>query len=84
MSEIGALSISLQQLSNDSSTWKTIKTFNHTDYSNMIANDKCIYASNVNYSGIDGYSYRAYVTIWVGKDGNGDSREVLTNTIIAK
>lgn len=50
----------------------------------MIANDKSIYASNVDYSGIDGYSYRAYVTIWAGKDGNGDSREVLTNTIIAK
>ena len=84
MKEIGALSIRLQQRSNNSSTWRTIKTYSYTEYSNMLANDKRFYVSNVDYSGISGYSYRAYVTIWAGKDGNGDSRELLTDTIVAK
>ena len=84
MDEIGALSIRLQQRSDSSSTWKTIKTYSHTNYSNMLVTDKDFYVSCVDYSGIDGYSYRAYVTVWAGKDGNGDSREILTETIVAK
>ncbi len=84
MDEIGALSIRLQQKSSESATWQTIKTYSYTNYSNMLASNKTFYASNVNYSGTKGYSYRAYVTIWAGKDGNGDSREILTNTVVAK
>ena len=84
MDEIGALSIHLQQRSNSSSTWKTIKTYSHTNFSNMLVNNKDFYVSSVNYSGINGYSYRAYVTIWAGKGGKGDSRELLTDTVVAK
>lgn len=84
MDEIGALSIRLQQKSDGSSTWKTIKTFSYTNYSNMLANNKMFYLSSVDYSGIEGYSYRAYVTVWAGKDGDGDSREILTDTIVAE
>lgn len=84
MDEIGALSIRLQQRADSSSTWKTIKTYSHVNYSNMLANDKTFYGSGVDYSGIEGYSYRAYVTVWAGKDGNGDSREILTDTVVAK
>ncbi len=83
MDEIGALSIRLQQRSDESSTWKTIKTYSHADYSNMLANDKDFYVSSVDYSGTEGYSYRAYVTVWAGKNGNGDSREILTDTVVA-
>lgn len=83
MDEIGALSIRLQQRSDESSTWKTIKTYSYTDYSNMLANDKDFYVSSVDYSGTEGYSYRAYVTVWAGKDGDGDSREILTDTVSA-
>ena len=84
MDEIGALSVRLQQKSTSSSTWKTIKTYSYTNYSNMLVNDKDFYVSSVDYSGIYEYSYRAYVTVWGGKGGNGDSREILTETIIAK
>ncbi|MGD9568684.1 MAG: hypothetical protein AB7V48_10210 [Sedimentibacter sp.] len=84
MDEIGALSIRLQQKSTSSSTWKTIKTYSYTNYSNMLVNDKDFYVSSVDYSGIDGYSYRAYVTVWAGNDGNGDSREILTETVVAE
>lgn len=84
MDEIGALSIRLQQQASGSSTWKTIKTYSYKDYSNMLANNDDFYGSNVDYSGIDRYSYRAYVTIWAGKNGTGDSREVLTETVVAQ
>jgi hypothetical protein len=84
MDEVGALSIRLQQKSDASSTWKTVKTFSHTNYSNMLVNDKTFYASSVDYSGTKGSSYRAYVTVWAGKNGDGDSREILTNIVVAK
>ena len=84
MDEIGGLSIRLQQRANSSSTWKTIKTYSHVNYSSMLANDKAFYTSSVDYSGIYGYSYRAYVTIWAGKDGDGDSMEVLKDAITVR
>lgn len=83
MDEIGALSIRLQQKPSGSSTWTTVQTYSYTNYPNMLAYNTYYYGSSVNYSGLSGYSYRAYVTVWAGKNGNGDSREILTSTVIA-
>lgn len=83
MDEIGVLSIRLQEKSSSSSTWTTITTFSHNDYSNLLGNHDNFYHSNVYYSGKAGYSYRAYVTVWAGLNGYGNSREILTDTIIA-
>jgi len=83
MDEIGALSIRLQQKPSGSSTWTTIQTYSYTNYTNMLAYNTFYYGSSVSYSGLSGYSYRAYVTVWAGKDGSGDSREILTATVIA-
>lgn len=84
MDEIGALSIRLQEKPSNSSTWTTIETYSHVDYSNLLGNNESLYASSVDYSGKAGYSYRAYVTIWAGQDGDGDSRVILTDTVVAK
>ncbi len=83
MDEIGALSICLQEKSNGSSTWTTIETYSYTDYPHMLGYNDNLYISSVYYSGEAGCSYRAYITVWAGKDGNGDSREILTDTVIA-
>lgn len=83
MDEIGALSIRLQERPSGSSTWTTIKTYSYTNYSNMLDYDNYHYGSSVSYSGKAGYSYRAYVTVWAGKNGAGDSREILTDTVVA-
>lgn len=83
MDEIGALSIRLQEKPSGSTTWTTVKTYNYVDYPNMLGYDDNFYYSNVDYSGKSGYSYRAYVTIWAGQDGDGDSREILTDTVVA-
>lgn len=84
MDEIGVLSIRLQEKANTSSEWKTVKTYNHYDYSNLLGYDTNFYYSSVDYSGKEGYSYRADLTIWAGKAGNGDSRSYLTDTVVAE
>ncbi len=83
MDEIGALSIRLQQKPSGSSTWTTVKSYSHTNYTNMLGYNKFYYGSSVSYSGISGYSYRAYITVWAGKNGSGDSRDILTAAVTA-
>ena len=81
MDEIGALSIRLQN--NSSGSWTTVKTYSYTNYPNMLGYDDRFYVSSVDYSGVAGYSYRAEITVWAGKDGDGDSRVILTDAVIA-
>lgn len=83
MDEIGALSIRLQEKPSGSTTWTTVETYSYVDYPNMLGYNDNFYYSSVDYSGTDGYSYRAYVTIWAGQDGDGDSRVILTDTVVA-
>ena len=73
MDEIGVLSIELYEVNSDGSlTW--IKTFMHTDYDSMLeTNDNYIY-SYVSYKGSSSKTYKAYVCIWAGKNGGGDTR----------
>lgn len=73
MDEIGVLSIMLYEVnSDDSLTW--VKTFLHEDYSSMLeTNDNYIY-SHVSYQGSSSKTYKAYVCIWAGKNGGGDTR----------
>lgn len=83
MDEIGSLSMRLQQRPSGSSTWTTVKTYSYTDYTNMLGYDNISYGSSVSYSGVSGYSYRAYVTVWAGLAGGGDSRDILTAAVVA-
>lgn len=83
MDEIGALTISLQQKPSGSSTWTTVQTYRYTNYTNMLVYNNFSHGSSVAYSGVSGYSYRAYVTVWAGKDGVGDSRQILTAAVVA-
>lgn len=73
MDEIGVLSIELYEVNSDGSlTW--VKTFHHEDYSSMLFyNDDYIYTYTP-YQGSSSKTYKAYVCIWAGKNGNGDTR----------
>lgn len=73
MDEIGTLSIMLYEVNSDGSlTW--VKTFLHEDYNSMLeTNDNYIY-SHVSYQGSSSKTYKAYVCIWAGKNGSGDTR----------
>ena len=73
MDEIGVLAIELYEVnSNGSLTW--IKTFLHEDYDSMLAYDDWCHCSYVSYQGSSTKTYKAYVGIWAGKNGNGDTR----------
>lgn len=73
MDEIGVLSIELYEVTSDGSlTW--VKTFHHEDYSSMLFyNDDYIY-TYTSYQGSSSKTYKAYVCIWAGKNGSGDTR----------
>ena len=73
MDEIGTLSIELYEVNGDGSlTW--IKTFQHENYSSMLAYDDYYHCSYVSYQGSSSKTYKAYVCIWAGKNGSGDTR----------
>ena len=77
MDEIGTLSIFLYE-SSDQTNWTRVKTFLHEDYSSMLAEDDWIHSSYVSYKGTAGKYYKAYVCIWAGKNGSGDTRYMWT------
>lgn len=73
MDEIGVLSIRLYE-SSDNQNWTRVKTYSHENYSSMLAYDDWSHISYVSYQGTTGKYYKAYVCIWAGKNGSGDTR----------
>ena len=73
MDEIGVLSIILYE-STDNTNWTRVKTFSHENYSSMLVEDDWYHASYVSYQGSESKYYKAYVCIWAGKNGGGDTR----------
>jgi hypothetical protein len=78
MDELGALSIAIYE-STDGSNWTWKKTFTHDSTSGMLANNAWIHSGHVSYNGVAGRYYKAYVCIWGGKDGKGDTRYFYTS-----
>lgn len=81
MEQIGALNIILKESSDNGATWHTVKTYRYTAYPTMMGTNRFTYLSCVEYTGTVGYKYFAYVTIWAGRDGGGDSREITTSPV---
>lgn len=73
MDEIGTLSIKLYE-STDNVNWTRVKTFSHENYPSMLAYNDFYHTSYVSYQGSTAKYYKAYVCIWAGKDGSGDTR----------
>ena len=73
MDEIGVLSIKLYE-STDKTNWTRVKTYSHENYSSMLIEDDFFHSSYVSYNGTVGKYYKAYVCIWAGKNGSGDTR----------
>lgn len=73
MDEIGTLRIEIYEVNSDNTlTW--VKTFLNHKTSGMLFSNKNYVNTCVNYAGKAGKTYRAYVCIWAGKDGDGDTR----------
>ena len=73
MDEIGVLSIRVYE-SSDGINWTWHDTFFHEDYDSMLFyNDWCV-SSHVSCQGSTSKQYKAYIGVWAGKDGDGDTR----------
>ena len=82
MDELGALSIQIYECSTNSTdiddwTWK--KTFTHDSTADMLAYNDYLHVSHVDYTGTAGKYYKAYVCVWAGKNGDGDTRYFWTS-----
>ena len=82
MDEIGALNIKLYE-STDNETWTWVDTFHYTDYPAMLGYDDFSHYGHVEYNGTIGRYYKAYVCVWAGKDGDGDTRYFWTPAVKA-
>lgn len=82
LAEVGVTEVILQQSANGTTGWQDVATFRSTDTqytSQMITRNSVYCYSNVPYEdGIDGYYYRALVTVWCGDGTHGDSRTLYT------
>ena len=78
LDELGALRIAIYE-STDNSTWTWVKTFTHNTTSGMLGYDEIYHSGHVDYQGVAGRYYKAYVCIWGGKDGDGDTRYFWTS-----
>lgn len=77
MDDIGALSVQIYE-STDNETWTWVKTYKHDKTAGMLGHDDYFHSGHVEYQGTIGRYYKAYVTIWAGKDGAGDTRYMWT------
>lgn len=77
MDEIGALEIQLYE-SKDNETWTWVETYQHIDNAGMLGYNDFSHYGHVEYNGTIGRYYKAFVCIWAGKNGDGDSRTFWT------
>lgn len=82
MDELGALTIQIYECSTNSSNlndweWKT--AFAHENNPGMLGYNDFFHYGYVSYQGTPGKYYKAYVCVWAGKDGDGDTRYFWTS-----
>ena len=78
LDSIGALTIQIYQ-STDNVNWTWHKSFIHDDNPHMLSYNDNYHSGYVECQGIPGRYYRAYVCIWGGSDGDGDTRYFYTS-----
>ncbi len=83
MENIGALSVEIYE-STDNSSWSWVKSFTSRDTAGMLANNTRFYGNHVDYQGVAGRYYKAYVCVWAGRNGDGDTRYFWTDSRRAK
>ena len=78
MDELGALSIMIYESTDGINyTWK--ETFMHSSTPGMLSYNDDLHSGYVSYNGVAGRYYKAYVCIWGGKNGDGDTRYFWTS-----
>lgn len=75
--DIGVLTIYLYE-STDNSNFYWVDTFHFSDYPNMLWHNDFVCVDHVDYDGVPGRYYKAYVQIWAGPVDGGDTRYIWT------
>lgn len=78
MDEIGSLSIQIYE-SKDQETWSWVDTYNFEDHPGMLEYNDYYYSGHIEYAGTIGRYYKAYVCVWAGRNGDGDTRYFWTS-----
>lgn len=78
LDSIGALSIQVFH-STDNVNWSWYKTYRHDQNPQMLSYNDNYHSGYVECQGAPGMYYKAYVCIWGGSDGDGDSRYFYTS-----
>ena len=74
---LGVLTIYLYE-STDNVNWYWVETFLDTEYDTMLSTNDWHHVDHVDYQGVAGRYYKAYVQIWGGPDDCGDTRYIWT------
>lgn len=78
MDELGYMRIAIYE-STDNSNFTWVKTFTDTNTPSMMGYNKIYHSGNVEYKGVAGRYYKAYVCVWAGDNGSGDTRYFWTS-----
>ena len=77
LADVGVVIIYLYE-STDNSNYYWVDTFHCADYPNMLWHDNYICVDHVDYEGVPGRYYKAYVGVWAGPEDGGDTRYIWT------
>ena len=77
LADIGVLSVFLYE-STDNTNWYWVKSYQHDQYDNMLWHNDFFCVDHVDYEGVPGRYYKAYVQIWAGPEDGGDTRYIWT------
>lgn len=77
LADIGVLSVSLYE-SSDGSNYYWVKAFSFTNHPNMLWHNDFFCVDHVDYEGVPGRYYKAYVHVWAGPEDGGDGRYIWT------
>lgn len=78
MDQLGALQIAVYE-STDKESWTWKKTYSSNTYSSMIGTNKLYHSGYFTYQGVAGRYYKAYIGVYAGNDGSGDTRYFWTS-----
>lgn len=82
MDELGTLRIGIYE-STDNVNWTWKKTFTHNTTPGMLGYDVVFHSGHVDYQGVAGRYYKAYVCVWGGENGQGNTRYFFTSAKLA-
>ena len=79
LADVGVLSVSLYE-STDNANFYWVRAYSFTNYPNMLWHNDFMCVDHVDYEGVPGRYYKAYVHVWAGPEDGGDGRYIWTPT----